>query len=713
MGGEQTAHQTPYFGCYSVNLLTGIVASVGLYLIATNTLIAAEGSRFAQSDSNARYLHHIDLYDADNRKITSESTQPYSSLKTCGRCHDYETISHGWHFNAFLPDTADGRPGEPWIWTDPRTGTQLPLSYRDWGQGFDPGEIGITAFEMTNHFGGRIPGGGLGVAPPEKAAEPESADSEVADQDNDAESDSAEKTAAADDAVSRWAFSGSLEIDCMVCHAVSGKYDFNSRREQIEQQNFAWAATAGLRLGQVDGDVSRIKDDADPNDDATKEKLPKVTYDATRFSADGTVFMDLVREPPSNSCYQCHSSRTVTAAGIEPRWTHDEDVHLQAGMVCADCHRNGIDHHIVRGYAGENHPSGQSVHTLSCRGCHLGTDHGNEKISEDIFARPGRLGSPKPAHAGLPPIHFEKMTCTACHGGPVPRDQALGIMTSLAHSLGTKEHRSGAELPRIVGPVYSKQADGAVGPQRAMWPAFWAIIQNGEAVPIPPEKTYAITRRALRVRTSLVDELLKPKMSSKVLSELLGEERAKVDAAQWSEDERMKVDKAQAEAGRKLFNEKVFAALEAIEKELQVEQAAYVSTGFVYVRGDQPDTVKTIELDDPNVTGMVKWPMAHNVRPAGWSLGVGGCVECHQDNGKIFASTVTPIGPGPDAGEPLTMASLQGVDPDQRLAWNELFKGRKDFKYIIGGSIAVLMMILFVGVGAVASRLAGRREQPV
>ena len=244
-----------------------------------------------------------------------------------------------------------------------------------------------------------------------------------------------------------------------------------------------------------------------------------------------------------------------------------------------------------------------------------------------------------------------------------------------------------------------------------MWPAFWAIVQDGVATPIPPEKTYEITRRALRVRSSFVDEILKPNVSSSDLKELLGEDRAALDPAEWNEEERGKVEQAQSEAGRKLFNEKVYAALEAIEKELQVDQAAYVSTGFIYVRGDEPDAIQTIQLSDTKATEMVFWPMAHNVRPAGWSLGVSGCLECHQEEGKIFASTLTPLGPGPDASEPVTMASLQGLNPDQRLAWNELFKGRKDFKFLVGGSIAILLMIVFVGVGAVGSRLAGRRDQ--
>ncbi|MGB7344872.1 MAG: hypothetical protein WBD20_11705 [Pirellulaceae bacterium] len=636
------------------------------------TVDAADGSKFAHSDSDARFLHHIDLYDADNRKITAESTTPYSSVTTCGRCHDYKTISHGWHFNAFSSDAKSGREGEPWIWTDARTGTQLPLSYRDWKHTFDPRDVGITAWQMTEKFGGRIPGGSMAVA-------------------SDTENES-----------SRWKLSGSLEIDCMICHASSGAYDFNQRREQIDEQNFAWAATAGLRLGTVDGKVSRIKDGSDPNDEATKAKLPKVTYDNRRFAADGTVFMDLIREPSSNACYQCHSNRLVGQHGIEQRWTHDEDVHLRAGMSCADCHRNGIDHHISRGFEDEANPSGKAVETLSCAGCHLGTD------DTSITTRGGRLGSPTPLHAGLPPVHFEKLSCTACHGGPAPRDEALRLMTSLAHGLGDKGHREGFELPAILGPVYTKKDNGKVHPHRVVWPAYWATIVDGTAKPIAPETVYEATRKTLRVRKDFIEELVKPKLSSSDLKEVLGDDRAKTPEEEWTDEERAKLDAIESKNGQALFAEKVSAALEALQTELKVDQVAYISTGKVYVRGDEGNSLKTIDLKSADDIDMVSWPMAHNVRPAGWSLGITGCTECHSDDGKIFASTVTPIGPGPDLGTPITMASLQGVDANQRLAWNELFRGRKSFKYIIASSLALLLMTLLVGVGAVGARVASR-----
>ncbi|MCA9138531.1 MAG: hypothetical protein KDB00_17285 [Planctomycetales bacterium] len=537
---------------------TFLCCAMGLLL--ANPAIAADGTKYAHSDGNARFLHHITLYDADNQRIEPASTTPYSSSKTCGRCHDYETISHGWHFNAFMSDSVDGREGEPWIWTDPRTGTQLPLSYRKWKQTFDPRDLGIGQWDMVRQFGGRIPGGGPGHAPMNEGANKptdEQADEQADEQPREG------KTAESDNRVSRWPLTGSLEIDCLACHGVSGSYDFNARRDQIAKQNFAWAATAGMQIGTIQGEVSRIKDGADPAEDAIKDKLPKVKYDANRFADDGTVFVDLVRQPQNNSCYQCHSNRTVGHSGIEARWTHDQDIHLRAGMQCVDCHRNGIDHHLVRGFPGELHPSGQDMLTLSCAGCHLGGDFvddldramGKQSTTtrESGTGLSGRLGSPRPQHAGLPPLHFEKLSCTACHGGPLPREQAIGIMTSLAHSLGEKGHRVGNELPRIAGPVYAKGDDGRVYPQRVVWPAFWGSIADGKLTPLNPDQVFDVTRKSLRVRNDFVTELLEPKLGSSEMKAILGDERYRVKPEEWSEEERSKVASATKEAGKKLF----------------------------------------------------------------------------------------------------------------------------------------------------------------
>nr|WP_235952195.1 hypothetical protein [Crateriforma spongiae] len=713
--------------------------------------IAADGSRYAHHDGNARFLHHIDLYDVNNRKITPESDQPYSPLNTCGRCHDYQTIAHGWHFNALLesglrPD--DGRASEPWIWTDPRTGTQLPLSTRDHGDRFDPREIGISDFELIRHFGARLPG--TIAVPAESDSEKPSADA--------AEDDSSEPGVE-----TRWELTGTLEIDCMVCHAVSGRYDMELRREQVEKENFAWVPTAAIRLGIVNGEASRIKTGSDLSDESVQSKLPTVEYDANRFGQDGTVFFDLVRMPEDNACYQCHSNRSVGDHGIEPRWIHDEDIHLRAGMVCVDCHRNGIDHDIVRGFEGQIHVTGQSIQTLSCRGCHYGV---TDESTAETIALAGRLASPMPEHAGLPALHFEKLACTTCHSGPAPSESAKRTMTSLAHSLGSKDHRTGDEWPAIIGPIYDQltqrwdqamsdedagqespnssddEADtghhaetghqhqppeSMIYPQRGMWPSFFASVDGDALTPLPPETVFEVTRRSLRVRKDFVAELTLPKLGRSDRQEVLGEERGGLKDEELTTDELAKLEQKQAELGRAEFDEKLAAALEAIQKEMQVERAAYVSAGQVYVTrtsadlnddvwdgSGTADSLTELALLDPGKFAestqqsidLLTWPLAHNVRGAGQALGAKGCLECHSDQGKVFTSTVQAVGPAPFDGDVRTMASLQGIDEDQRLRWNQMFTGRYLFKYVIGGSLLVVFIAILGGLAAKAGALS-------
>src|SRR5437016_3583617 len=85
--------------------------------IAGMALALAFGSGSARAEelkteSRMPYLHHIPLRDAEGQIITLPAAfdeqgkpqeargNPYSTAETCGRCHEYAAISHGWHFNA-------------------------------------------------------------------------------------------------------------------------------------------------------------------------------------------------------------------------------------------------------------------------------------------------------------------------------------------------------------------------------------------------------------------------------------------------------------------------------------------------------------------------------------------------------------------------------------------------------------------------------------
>ena len=83
-----------------------------LLLLALVSALAAPRSAAAGAalkvwtDSRAPHYHRITLYDSDGTPIRpdDERPKPYSPRATCGRCHDYDVVCGGWHFNAARPD---------------------------------------------------------------------------------------------------------------------------------------------------------------------------------------------------------------------------------------------------------------------------------------------------------------------------------------------------------------------------------------------------------------------------------------------------------------------------------------------------------------------------------------------------------------------------------------------------------------------------------
>ncbi|MBI5865278.1 MAG: hypothetical protein HZB38_12360, partial [Planctomycetes bacterium] len=193
-------------------ILTGISASVAV-LAQTDKPPASPDlekgeparARLLRTDSPAPYVHRLTLYDHAGEAIdpTSAEAKPYSPKMTCGKCHPYAEIAHGWHFNSaggagILPggpgtkggtgvspvaddankkrlqagstsELADGRPGEPWIFADARLGVQIPVSLRGWPGAFTPGQVGLTSWQFTLQFGRHLCGGGFAEGTSESA----------------------------------------------------------------------------------------------------------------------------------------------------------------------------------------------------------------------------------------------------------------------------------------------------------------------------------------------------------------------------------------------------------------------------------------------------------------------------------------------------------------------------------------------------------------
>jgi hypothetical protein len=621
------------------------------------------------ADSKAQYVHRIHLLDANKNPIdpADSKAQPYSPMTTCGKCHDVKTIAHGYHFNAMESRGEGSRVGEPWFWTDARTGTQLPISYCDLpGAGvYKPEQLGITPWQFVMRFGRHLPG-----------------------------LPGAEATSGGG---AKWHQSGPLLIDCLMCHGANRSYSPQVWTEQVQQMNFAWAPTAAAGLATIEGSVRDLLPDMDASKPQTMQgkSLPRTVYNTARFNAEKEVFIDVVRRPQNDNCNYCHTAKPAVP-GATPAWNHDDDVHIKAGLSCVDCHRNGIDHQTVRGFEGEQHPAGASVSTLTCRGCHDS----------------GRLGSPEPLHRGLPSLHLEKLACTVCHSSSPETKKATAVWTSMAHGLGIKSQvREAGDLPNIVQPVF-KVSGGQVRPHRQMWPAFWGVMKDEKITPLDLEDTYETLRRVLRIRRDFREEIGSVRITSDEREKVLGPERAKLDESQWTDADRAKLAAYTLEKSEKQFREKLPSALKELKDKAAGGTPVYVSGGKVYALGaDGGLSVTTNPAAEP-----YSWPLAHEVRPARQALGVKGCVECHSPGSSIFYSSVAAVGPAPDSEPMVTSLSSHGpIEPALLAAWEQSFGGHFTFKVIATVSFAVLSAVLLLyglsGLGGVTRAIERRRER--
>ena len=664
-------------------------------------------------------VHRIPLATEDGEKIipTVPDTFPFSSRTTCGACHNYEEIHGGTHFMG----AGQGRPTEPWIVVDEKSGTQIPAD-----------RMHLSAWEFTKRFGSHLPGGSISD-PEDKLADPEA----------------------------RWEISGGLEMNCLACHNQSPRQDMTEWSKQIGRENFRWAATAAAGIGEVDGMASRMPDwwnvYAGPMpDDQSYRVPPTVNYDTTLFDSKHRIWFD-IGMPQDKNCLQCHSVHPVGAAREEV----PGDVHAAAGLSCVDCHRNGEDHQILRG----------TTETMSCAACH---------IEEGLVA--GQAGAPVAHHKGLPPIHFDVLTCTACHSGLEPAQEPHQIRTSRANRLGIFGRAQWyTDSPFIVEPVYVRNDEGKIEPRRMMWPAFWAY---SDGQPLDEDLVAEAAMGVLDVQEQVAD----------VLANLAGVENAPGEPLFAAEGNlyRRNVDGGLSMAGSVATQETWLWATESnivsITPEFDVDAEAidYDAEGAIlsimdafkpletimvtkgkqftrdpdnylartnstlasgwYTVDGQPlvsdfvkravvDTVghskalneaqvalmlrklgdttcyiangrkftldasgNLVDEDDP-AAEPISWPLGHDVRGTAQSLGAKSCKECHSDDSAFLFGNVTATGPLlTDRAKTMSMHEFENIDGDFNKLFGATFKVRKMFKWALG-NISLLLILVGLAIG--------------
>jgi hypothetical protein len=594
---------------------------------------------FAEPSEQGKEAIQID----PNINPEEEVLLPFSTRRTCGVCHNYQIVKGGWHFNSIDPNVDPGRPGQPWLYVDVKTGTQIPLSYRSWPGTFKPSQFGLSDSEFTKIFGRQTPGGGAGET---------------------------------DDTVNvmRQYVSGKLQINCLSCHNGDPRQDQggpNGYAVQISRGNFRWAAAASSGLATVTGSANDMDEMYDPFDpfavetaQGGRKKPPTITYHKNVFDYEDSVFFNIVREVPSYRCYYCHSNLYIGAEGAE-KWSQEEDIHLKAGLACVDCHREGIAHNTIRGYPGEAKTSGNEMAAASsCEGCHLGEHSASEPTA-------GRLGAPVPEHRGIPPVHFEKLTCTACHSGPWPAEEPYFTKTSMAHRLGTPNvNKSREMLPHIESVVFAKQADGKIAPHKLVWPAFWGVLNDNNVKPI---------------ELGTVE---------KVIGNILSKEKFPF-SGDWPD----------------LTADRIVKGLTALASDGSVEgKAVYVAGGRLY---SLDDSGKLSEQKDHPAAKPYLWPIAHDVRPAAQALGIRYCTDCHGTKAPFFFGNVNVDTPIVAARESRKMVEFEDVSPSYAWAFAFSFVFRPWMKLIVLCSCAVMALVLLLytlkALGCVVRTLAGEK----
>ncbi len=507
-----------------------------------------------------------------------EVMRPFSARFTCGQCHTYEDVQKGWHFNYSDPNVDAGRPGHPWVLVDSQTGTQIPVSYRDWPGTFRPAELGLSSWDFIRYFGRQSPGGGAGeLEGPDPA---------------------------------RQMVSGKLEINCLACHNASSGQDMMEAfgwARQIAAENFRWAAAGSSEFCTVAG-VAKTQDIFY---DPFVEDAIKTTYRPGIFDDSGRVLFDVGGKPLNRRCYFCHSTTNIAQ---DKKWAENADIHLTSGLACVDCHQEGNEHRTIRAYEGEHNVGDPNLtKATTCRGCHIPDE------SESV-PHVGRLGAPVPAHKGIPPVHFDRLTCTACHSGLYPKADVQRVKTSMGHGLGLLTlNLSEQMLPHIQTPVFAVNEEGKIAPYNAVWPAYWGVMQDSNVAPLEFET------------------------AKSAVTGLLGGSGAE-HAGDWP----------------MFTDEQITKALAGLAQSGAVEgKAVYVTGGKVLSLDESGD----LTAQEHPAARPYLWAVGHNVRPAAQALGARSCEECHSKGSAFFFGEVAMDSPvGSVAAAAVPMYELQKTE---------------------------------------------------
>jgi len=274
------------------------------------------------------------------------SGEALSTMQTCGQCHDTEYIqSHAFHSDLGLSDyTQDGGYNS----STGTFGKWDPLTYRYLSQTGDE-RLDLSTAEWLKLYGDQIVGGGPATTSREGVALASLSGDTANPQANILNLETGQAEAW------DWEKSGTMEMNCFLCHMDNPNYD--ARQQAIQSGQFGLANTATLFNGglvfqtedgfqwnqfafQENGEINSnrvfIKDPTNSNCAACHGEVHTEATEPLTLSAGDLNY------PQTATTGQVVASQKISDSGVNLSGKNDLnrswDIHAERQLQCTDCH---------------------------------------------------------------------------------------------------------------------------------------------------------------------------------------------------------------------------------------------------------------------------------------------------------------------------------------------------------------------------------------
>lgn len=603
--------------------------------------------------------------------------KPYSPRQTCGRCHDYDKITQGYHFQQGKGEPADSLQASraQWVshpgnyggnWCSP-----APLyAYLSAKENTNEKLLDLTSYTFVNKCGVCHPGGGS----LEYDRNGMRYDKVMADTAHHFK-DGAKNKLDGDYYKAQWLASGVIEADCYICHLP--QYNNKERVNQIKKLNYRYAALAASGFGKVAGSVA----DAVP---------VSVSYNKELFNPDGTVEPNIVKEPTNTACLYCHAKPGYKKRGANFR--DRTDVHLNAGLKCVDCHPAGsmatdsrINGREQHQFAKGDDPGGVVRNDLNntmrtCADCH---DN-------------GYMGAPMAKHAWLPDLHLDKIACQTCH---VPERYVKS-----AHYVASDVFNPGTKIP-----TKGKHLWTFYGPDMKYWNHYGDLEMMGydhkPTFAFKPElgKYKGMIYPVNRIHSSwpgiLIEGkegLMQPKMSDvyKMWTSFQKDSTKYPLLAKIADNTDDKVIEVNRPEEIDALIASVSGMLKDIDYPMEGKQVVWVMNNRVYKSGDDFYEIPMREWEASPYGNVHKYN--HDILPANAAMGSKSCTECHASTSDMFFAQVlkNPVGTN---GQPEYEAQYKHLGLSGFMVWSSVVREEfiKAFEYPALLFLLIIMALYF------------------